>query len=65
MNTNNLLRYFSYVANVSYNQTKELFELCGNDFEMLMEMQAKRKKFSIFTCPADKDALDEVLSKPL
>lgn len=66
MNVENLLKYFAWVANVSLNQTKFLYELCGNDFEKLMELQAKRRKhFPVGGCPNDKETVDEILKLEL
>lgn len=62
MNNEKLLKYFAHVANVSNSQTLELFELCDNDFEKLMELQAKRKDNSVFSMPATKETVNEVLS---
>lgn len=62
MDTDKLLKYFAHVANVSDNQTKELFKLCDNNFEKLMEMEAKRKKHSVFYAPSDEESLNNVLS---
>lgn len=62
MNTDKLLEYFAHVSNTSHNQTRQLFELCNNDFEKLMELEAKRKKHFVFFCPATKKEVEDILN---
>lgn len=65
MNNDNLLKYLSWVSNRSHNQTLQLFELCGNNFEKLMELEAKTKKHHLFGCPADKTEVNNRLKLEL
>ena len=54
----------SFVANRSDAQTKFLFDLCDKDFDKLLELEAKIKANFIYACPNDKQAVEEILSKP-
>lgn len=65
MTTQNFLKYFSYTANISSDQTKQLFALCNNDIEALLEMQAKRKANNIFYTPGNKEELNKILNLKL
>jgi len=65
MNNHKLLEYLAWVSNRSLNQTKQLYELCGNDFEKLMELEAKTKKHHLFGCPADETELNNHLKLEL
>lgn len=61
MNNEKLLKYFEYVYNMSTNQVNMLYELCNNDFEMLMELSTKLKAPHTHWTPSYKDEVNEVL----
>ena len=57
MNTDELLVMLSYIDNRSLNQTKLLFELCDNDFEKLLKLEACVKKTFVSYCPGDNELI--------
>jgi len=61
MNTDELLVMLSYTSNRSLNQTKFLFELCDNDFEKLMKLEACVKRDFTHFCPGDKESVNELV----
>jgi len=61
MNNDELLVMLSCVSNRSLNQTKLLFELCDNDFEKLMKVEACVKKTFVSYCPGDKELVNELV----
>lgn len=63
MNTDELLVMLSCVSNRSLNQTKLLFELCDNDFEKLLKVEACVKKTFVSYCPGDKELVNELVEK--
>lgn len=65
MDNEKLLKYYTLVDNRSMNQTLQLFDLCDNDFERLMEVSAKMKKHHVYACPANKVELEELLKLEL
>ena len=62
MNNDELLVMLSCVSNRSLNQTKLLFELCDNDFEKLMKVEACVKKTFVSYCPGDKELVNELVN---
>lgn len=58
----NRLELLSWVSNRRLQQTEFLYELCGNDFDKLLEVEAKLKKHHLQYCPGDMDELNKVLS---
>jgi len=62
MNTDELLLMLSYIDNRSLNQTKLLFELCDNDFEKLLKLEACVKKTFVSYCPGDKELVNELIA---
>jgi len=62
MNNDELLVMLSCVSNRSLNQTKLLFDLCDNDFEKLMKVEACVKKTFVSYCPGDKELVNELVN---
>jgi len=62
MNTDELLIMLSCISNRSLNQTKLLFELCDNDFEKLMKVEACVKKTFVSYCPGDKELVNDLVN---
>lgn len=61
MDTNELLLTLAWVSNRSTNQTKQLFELCDQNFEKLLQLEAYHKRTHKFACPSDKASVEEQL----
>jgi undecaprenyl pyrophosphate synthase len=51
----------AWVSNRSTHQTKFLFELCDNDFDKLLKVEALGKRTFKMYCPADKETVNEWL----
>ena len=62
MNTDELLVMLSFISNRSLNQTKLLFDLCDNDFEKLLKVEACVKKTFVSYCPGDKESVEELVT---
>ena len=62
MNNDELLVMLSCVSNRSLNQTKLLFDLCDNDFEKLMKVEACVKKTFVSYCPGDKELVNDLVN---
>lgn len=58
------LKNLSWVSNRRFEQTRFLFELCDNDFNKLLALEAKLKRHVVFGCPSTKEEVNELLSVP-
>lgn len=56
------LKHLADCVNRSDNQIKQLFDLCDKDFDKLLELEAKIKKYFISYCPKDKKEVEEILN---
>lgn len=65
MNQEDKLEALSYVDNRSTGQMKMLFELCDNDFDTLLGLLARLKKYFYHACPGDKEEVKTWLDKSL
>jgi hypothetical protein len=55
------LELFSWVANRRTDQMRKLYELCDEDFNKLLKLEAKLKRLVCYLTPGTKEAVDQVL----
>ncbi len=58
---NVLLEFYSNKFNRALNQTKFLFELCGNNYDELMLLEIKIKNGHVFYCPGTKEEVKKIM----
>lgn len=59
------VEYLAWCVNRRTAQEEFLFNLCDNDFDKLLELEAKMKKHFIHYCPGDKDEVEKLLKLAL
>lgn len=59
-----MLELLSWVSNRSITQTRQLYVLCLESFDVLMLLEAKIKMHHISYCPATKQEVDTILELP-
>lgn len=55
------LKNLSWVTNRRMEQLVFLFELCDNNFDKLLALEAKLKQSFVYVCPATKEQLEYVM----
>lgn len=63
METEELLVALSWTSNRSLSQTRMLFDLCGQSFEKLLQLEAYQRRTFQYACPSIKEDVDEQLVK--
>lgn len=56
------IKQLSYISNRRYEQMLMLYVLCGENMDVLMQLQAQIKKHFIYYTPADKREVMKILS---
>lgn len=59
------LEHLSWITNRGSAQTQMLFDLCDQNFDKLLELEAKIKKNRLSYCPGDKDSVVKILQMSL
>ena len=58
-----IVKLLAACVNRSLRQEEFLFELCNNEFDKLLKLEASIKQNHVMCCPNDKETVNELLLK--